>query len=196
MLTIRRTNLSHRTRNGYTRASQTDEQREARNEAERNRWNRNLDHRNVAFIPYRAPFNYKVEIDYSSQQIVAIGPMNIACQYCKAFKFKNEGDGLCCASGQVKLMPLVPPPEPLHSLVSGNGTDSKHFLTHIQQYVNCFQMTSFGATEVIQDNCMPTFKMKGQILSACIFIDKTGQGLSGQLVIKEINLFFLSLISI
>ena len=41
MLTIRRTNLSHRTRNGYTRASQTDEQREARNEAERNRWNRN-----------------------------------------------------------------------------------------------------------------------------------------------------------
>ena len=37
MLTIRRTNLSHRTRNGYTRASQTDEQREA----ERNRWNRN-----------------------------------------------------------------------------------------------------------------------------------------------------------
>ena len=35
MLTIRRRNLSHRTRNGYTRASQTDEQREARIEAER-----------------------------------------------------------------------------------------------------------------------------------------------------------------
>ena len=39
MLTIRRTHLSHRTRNGYTRASQTDEQREVWNEAERNRWN-------------------------------------------------------------------------------------------------------------------------------------------------------------
>ena len=62
MLTIRRTNLSHRTRNGYTRASQTDEQREARNEAERNR---NQEHINVAFNPYRAALNYNVEIDYS-----------------------------------------------------------------------------------------------------------------------------------
>ena len=63
MLTIRRTNLSHGSRNGYTRASQTDEQREARNQAERNR---NQGHRNVAFNPYRAAFNYNVEIDYSS----------------------------------------------------------------------------------------------------------------------------------
>ena len=60
MLTIRRTNVSHRTRNGYTRASQTDE---ARNEAERNRWNRNQKHINIAFNPYRAAFNYNVEID-------------------------------------------------------------------------------------------------------------------------------------
>ena len=37
--------------------------------------------------PYRAALNYNVEIDYSSQQIVAIGPMNVACQYCKAFNF-------------------------------------------------------------------------------------------------------------
>ncbi|CAG9773218.1 unnamed protein product [Ceutorhynchus assimilis] len=109
------------------------------------------------------PINYNVEINYSSQQIVAIGPMNVVCQYCKAFKFKNEAPGLCCASGQVKLTPLVSPPEPLHSLVSGNGPNSKHFLTHIQQYNNCFQMTSFGATKVIQENFMPTFKIQGQI---------------------------------
>jgi hypothetical protein len=163
MLTIRRTNLSHRTRNGYTRASQTDEQREARNETEQNRWNRNQEHRNVAFNPYRAAFNYNVEIYYSSQQIVAIGIMNVACQYCKAFKFKNEADGLCCSSGQVKLTPLIPPPEPLHSLVSSNGPDSKYFLTHIQEFNNCFLMTSFGATKVIQETFMPTFKIQGQI---------------------------------
>ena len=75
MLTIRHTNLSHRTRNEYTRASQTDEQCKVRDEAERNR---NEEHRNVAFNPYRAAFNYNMEIDYSSQQIVAIGPMNVA----------------------------------------------------------------------------------------------------------------------
>ena len=69
MLAIRRTKLSHRTRNGYTRASQTGEQRETRNEVERNQWNRNQEHRNVAFNPYRAAFNYNVEIDYSSRQI-------------------------------------------------------------------------------------------------------------------------------
>ena len=73
MLTYRRTNLSHRTRNGYIRASQSDEQCEARNEAEWNHWNQNQGHRNVAFNPYRVAFNYNVEIDYSSQQIVAIG---------------------------------------------------------------------------------------------------------------------------
>ena len=95
MLTFRRTNLSHRTRN-------------------------------IIYInPYRDAFNYNVEIDYSSQQIVPFGPMNVACQYCKAFKFKNEADGLCCPSDQVKLTPLVQPPEPLHSLVS--GPDSKYF---------------------------------------------------------------------
>jgi len=71
-----------------------------------------------------------VEIDYSSQQIVAIGPMNFVCQYFKAFKFKNEALGLCRASDRVKLTPLVPLPEPLHSLVSGNGPDSEHFLKH------------------------------------------------------------------
>jgi hypothetical protein len=104
-----------------------------------------------------------MEINYSSQQIVAIGPMNVACQNCKAFKFKNEADGLCCTSGQVKLTPLVPPPEPLHSLVSSDGPDSKYLLTHIQEYNNCIQMTSFGATKVIQENFMPSFKIPGQI---------------------------------
>ena len=70
MPAIRRTKLSHRTRNAasqrYTRARQTDEQHKARNEIEQNQWNRNQEHRNFAFNPYRAAFNYNVEIDYSS----------------------------------------------------------------------------------------------------------------------------------
>ena len=36
MLAIRHTNLSHRTCNGYTRASETDEQHEVRKKVERN----------------------------------------------------------------------------------------------------------------------------------------------------------------
>ena len=59
----RRTNLGRRTLNAASqrniRATQTDEQREALNEVERDRWNRNKQRRTVAFNPYRAAFNYK-----------------------------------------------------------------------------------------------------------------------------------------
>ncbi|XP_076251479.1 uncharacterized protein LOC143190795 [Rhynchophorus ferrugineus] len=96
-------------------------------------------------------------------QCVVIGSMNLVCSHCKALKYKKEANGLCCANGKVKLIPLDPPPEPLYSLVSGIGTDSIHFLTHIQQYNNCFQMTSFGATNAVRENFMPTFKIQGQI---------------------------------
>lgn len=131
------------------RANRADEQREKQNEIERNRLKRNKQHRNFAINPHRTAFNYSVTIDYSSRQIVAIGPINFVCPHCKAFKFKNEIPGLCSVSGQVKLTSLVPPPEPLRSSVSGNRPDSIHFLTYIQLYNNCFQMTSFSATKVI-----------------------------------------------
>ncbi|XP_050057702.1 uncharacterized protein LOC126550363 [Aphis gossypii] len=144
---IRRSNLGKRTRNATNQAnyrsnSQTREARASLN---------------------RAAFSYDVSIDYSNYQCVVIGSMNSVCSHCKALKYKNEANGLCCANGKVKLIPLDPPPEPLYSLVSGIGTDSIHFLTNIQQYNNCFQMTSFGATNVVRENFMPTFKIQGQI---------------------------------
>ncbi|KAF2890734.1 hypothetical protein ILUMI_15439, partial [Ignelater luminosus] len=82
-----------------------------------------------------------------------------------ALKYSGESTGLCCAGGKVKLPQLVPPPDPLRSLVSGMRNDSKHFLANIQKYIynSCFQMTSFGATHIVQDNFMPTFKIQGQI---------------------------------
>ncbi len=140
---IRRSNLGRRTRNATNQAnyrsnSQTREARASLN---------------------RAAFSYDVSIDYSNYQCVVIGSMNSVCSHCKALKYKNEANGLCCANGKVKLIPLDPPPEPLYSLVSGIGTDSIHFLTNIQQYNNCFQMTSFGATNVVRENFMPTFKV-------------------------------------
>ena len=148
---IRRSNLGRRTRNATNQAnyrsnSQTREAR-ARNSTN-NRASLN-----------RAAFSYDVSIDYSNYQCVVIGSMNSVCSHCKALKYKNEANGLCCANGKVKLIPLDPPPEPLYSLVSGIGTDSIHFLTNIQQYNNCFQMTSFGATNVVRENFMPTFKV-------------------------------------
>ncbi|XP_026467790.1 uncharacterized protein LOC113371378 [Ctenocephalides felis] len=111
----------------------------------------------------RAAFSYDPEIDYSAHKFVKIGDMSIICQHCKALKYNGESAGLCCAGGKVKLPQLVPPPDPLHSLIFGMTNDSKHFLSNIQKYNNCFQMTSFGAPHIVQNNFMPTFKVQGQI---------------------------------
>lgn len=107
-------------------------------------------------------FQYDRSINYSLHRLVVIGPMNKVCRYCNALKFKNEAPGMCCLN-EVKLPELQLPIEPLKSLVSGATDDSKHFLMNIRKYNSCFQMTSFGATRVIHENFMPTFKVQGQI---------------------------------
>lgn len=99
----------------------------------------------------------------STHPHVSIGEMNAMCVYCKARKFPKEPPGMCCSSGRVILQPLNDPPEPLLSLMTGASHESKHFLTNICKYNSCFKMTSFGATKIINDGFMPTFKVQGQI---------------------------------
>lgn len=111
----------------------------------------------------RIAFQYNSEIEYSLHPVVVVESMNKVCTHCKALKLKNEAPGICCLNGKVKLPVLNAPPEPLFSLVAGTTTQSKHFLNNIRNYNTCFQMTSFGATNVITDNYMPTFKIQGQI---------------------------------
>ncbi|GBP56890.1 hypothetical protein EVAR_41639_1 [Eumeta japonica] len=80
-----------------------------------------------------------------------------------ALKFKNETPGMCCVSGKVKLPELHLPPEPLLTLLSGVTRESKHFLENIRKYNSCLQMTSFGATNIVRENYMPTFRVQWQI---------------------------------
>lgn len=70
---------------------------------------------------------------------------------------------MCCSAGKVKLPPFEPLPVPLNSLVMVNHPDHIHFLKRIRQYNGCFQMTSFGAKQVVEDGFMPTFKIQGQV---------------------------------
>lgn len=177
-------NEQNRLRMSRIHANETTEQRETRNEAQRaivreRRQNlsntdrneqRENDRLRMQMIQLqqlgtldRIAFQYNSENDYSLHPVVTIGKMNSVCTHCKAFKFKNETPGMCCSSGKVKLPALNSPPEPLLSLVSGITSESKHFLKNIRQYNSCFQMTSFGATNVISDNFMPTFKIQGQL---------------------------------
>ncbi|XP_076251520.1 uncharacterized protein LOC143190840 [Rhynchophorus ferrugineus] len=145
---IRRSNLGRRTRNAINqanyRSNHTAQERDDGNERERIRISQTREARARHSANNRASlnpaaFSYDVSIDYSNYQCVVIGSMNLVCSHCKALKYKNEANGLCCANGI--------------------GTDSIHFLTHIQQYNNCFQMTSFGATNAVRENFMPTFKV-------------------------------------
>lgn len=149
-------NEQERLRRREVRARKNDERRSQRLTIERQR----RQQRNPSVNIERAAFQYDPQIDYSTHRAVSIGEMINMYAHCKALKYTGETPGLCCANGKVKLTPMVPPPEPLHSLISGVGSDSAHFLQNIQKYNNCFQMTSFGATNIVREgNFMPTFKV-------------------------------------
>lgn len=90
--------------------------------------------------------------------------MDNLCLHCHALKFKREPPGMCCSNGKVSLPSLNEPPEPLRSYVCRNDAMSKYFLTNIRKLNSAFQMTSFGASKVVNDcGFMPTFKVQGQI---------------------------------
>ena len=76
-------------------------------------------------------FHYDQKIYYCADTSVKIGEMATICQCCKALKYRGESTGLCCPGGKVKWPQLVPPPDPLRSLVSGMGSDSKHLLANM-----------------------------------------------------------------
>ena len=44
-------------------------------------------------------------------------------------------------------------------------------LSHTQNYDSTFEMTSFGATKIIRDNLMPTFKVKTSTKLSHVYIN-------------------------
>ena len=85
-----------------------------------------------------------------------LGAMDRACSFCGALHFLEERltsssaasprFGTCCYGGKVALPLLQPPPEPLHTLYTGNTADAKHFRSHARAYNSAFQLASTGAT--------------------------------------------------
>lgn len=162
-----------RERNSRSRSARSNEEveeansdgrvRMQRNRSERVRREDNIDSRRIraanAINLERAAFRYNPTFDYNLHKSVNIGEMSVVCKFCKALSFETEPPGMCCASGKVKLPPLQSPPEPLRMLIAGQSAESRHFLDKIQTYNSAFQMTSFGATEIVRDNFMPTFKV-------------------------------------
>lgn len=172
----RRTALGRRTPNATlyaaARALQSDTQRRYINATVRNNMARLRASRRKIIILERAAFSYDATLNYAALDVVSIGSMSVVCSHCKAFKFKHETPGLCCANGQVKLVELNMPSEPLRSLLIGGTPESDHFLKNIQSYNACFQMTSFGATNIVRDNFMPTFKVNTSYDTFHVYFDE------------------------
>ncbi|UYV76743.1 hypothetical protein LAZ67_14001932, partial [Cordylochernes scorpioides] len=95
---------------------------------------------------------YNTHIDYKADSSVDIGQMSRVCQFCSALRFRDEPFGLCCKQGRVSLPAIESPPEPIFSLLSGLHPLSKSLLLHIRRYNSIFQMTSFGARQVVTVN--------------------------------------------
>ncbi|UYV64484.1 hypothetical protein LAZ67_3000923 [Cordylochernes scorpioides] len=90
--------------------------------------------------------------------------MDTTCRFCGALRWKDESSGMCCSNGKVRLPLIDLPPEPLRSLLSGENSDSVHFLRNIRKYNSCFQMTSFGAENQTHSVTFPTtFSIQGQV---------------------------------
>ncbi|GIY19526.1 uncharacterized protein CDAR_563071 [Caerostris darwini] len=117
----------------------------------------------------RLALKYEPDVEYYAHSKVDIGTMDKEYTNCHALKFKNEPTRLCCASGKVQLPEIETPLEPLHDLFISTDPDSSLFLKSILPFNSCFQMTSFGATEIVENNAAngqqfnSTFKIKGQI---------------------------------
>ncbi|XP_018784607.1 PREDICTED: uncharacterized protein LOC108966269 [Bactrocera latifrons] len=106
-------------------------------------------------------FQYDPSIEYHNHALIVIGSMNKKCQYCDAFKWKDETAGMCCSGGKVSLPLLGEPKEPLKTLLLNDTDESKKFISKMRKYNSCFQMTSFGVDKVIRmSGFSPTFLYK------------------------------------
>ena len=114
---------------------------------------------------FRAAFFYD-PTSFAEEQRYNIGSLtSMTCQYCKAYRFRDEKKSMCCSEGRVGLTPFPSPPQPLASLFDGDHEESRHFLANIRLYNDCFQMTSFGTTAPIvpMAGWNPSFRICGQI---------------------------------
>lgn len=106
-------------------------------------------------------FNYDETKEYD--KIIFIGQMTQICVYCQALKYEKESPGMCCMNGKIVLPKLNEPPQFMLNYLYGKTQESKHFMKNIRKYNSTFQMTSFGATKIFnQENYLPTFKIQGQ----------------------------------
>ncbi|CAI6347003.1 unnamed protein product [Macrosiphum euphorbiae] len=105
----RRANIGRRTRHASQQQVYSRNLREERQNIirENDRLRHRVSTRRSLASYNRLAFQYDPNANYSDDENFDIGRMTTICRYCNALKFKRETVGLCCASGKVKLDPLL-----------------------------------------------------------------------------------------
>ena len=122
------------------------------------RWKRtDINWKNAAFV-------YESNINYAEDRNIEIQEMNKSCIHCQARKYKEEAQGLCCSNGKFNLQPMEELPNELNYLFYSDSAMSKQFLGKLRQFNSAFQMTSFGATKIMDNQGFnSSFKIQGQV---------------------------------
>ena len=89
----------------------------------------------------------KLKVSLLEETEDSIGLMNHECNYCGAFKFKDETPTTCCSKGKIQLTPFPRPPEPLMKLWSGTSTKALVFRQHSRQINNAVCLSSIQVKE-------------------------------------------------
>ncbi|XP_078251661.1 uncharacterized protein LOC144591268 isoform X1 [Rhinoraja longicauda] len=94
-----------------------------------------------------------------------VGEMTKICPQCRAYRFSGETANFCCMQGKVNIAPLCTLPDELMKLYTIDTPQAKEFRKNIRQYNCLFQMTSFGAKEVVppRPGWSPSVIIQGQI---------------------------------
>ena len=150
------------------RTNESDAQREARQFADRVRYQQRQlrKYGNMRRAAVLGSANYT-----NRPQVHNLGPMimNCAFDFCKALHFFAEEDirnllHSCCHSGKIKTPPLMPYPDEFKDLLTGTSQASRKFREHIRQYNCANAFASFGATNVAIPGHGPyCFKISGEV---------------------------------
>ena len=79
-------------------------------------------------------FHYYANYNYSIHPSVVFVIIDESCRFCRAFKFKNESPGMCCAGRKLKFPELHPPLEQIEQRCRYNTGTRQKLSLHYKLY--------------------------------------------------------------
>ena len=90
--------------------------------------------------------------------------MNIACQDCKALKFRKEAPSTCCGNGKVLLESFPCPPKDINDLFSEDTTKGRIFRENARSINNAVCLTSIKVKQRdFPDGFTPSVIFQGKV---------------------------------